>query len=413
MGGRVTSVVFVHGTGVRQDSYRRSYERVARGLKRHRPDVRLVPCYWGDTCGARLALDGASFPPRDQDRGLPAGDRPDALALWALLEQRPLAEIELIEAEAGDDERGGYAPGRVDRWDALADRVRGLAGSDPVEGLARAGDGVGRLVQEVGPHMAEAAEDVAAELSLRLSGRAYGQDAEAVAARAVVALAVRLTENALDEEEPLPVDGADRDALVTLLTDRLGGTDRGVVGAGKWMAARLVADPFLRTISPGVQAGRRRMTGSIVPQGGDILRYQARGADLRARIAETVALTREYDDGPVVLLAHSLGGIASFDLLAMEPSHGVDLLVTVGSQASFLYEIDALTGLRRGDGLPETFPRWINVYDRRDLLGFVGEKIFPGRVSDVRVELRQPFPRAHTGYFAHDAFYQRLKAELP
>ncbi|MFE5959381.1 alpha/beta hydrolase family protein [Streptomyces rubiginosohelvolus] len=400
----------MHGTGVREDSYRKAYERVARGLKRTRPDVRLVPCYWGDTCGAHLELGGASFPSPDQDRGAPGAREHDPLALWALLERDPLAEIELIEDAAREDEQGGYVPGRIDRWDALADRVRALAGSDPL----KSGDRAGPLVEDIGPQLDGAAEDLAAELSLRLSGKAYGQDAESVAARALVALAVRMTEQAQGAEEPLPVDGADRDALVDLLTDHLGGTDRGVVAdSGKWLAARLVADPLLWAASPVVQVGRRRVTGRFLPETGDILRYQARGALLRARIAEAVAQARETDDGTVVLLAHSLGGIASFDLLAMEPSHGVDLLVTVGSQAPFLYEIDALTGLRRGDDLPGTFPRWINVYDRRDLLGFVGGGLFPGRVDDVRVYLRQPFPRAHTAYFAHNGLYERLKAELP
>ncbi|MGK3091891.1 hypothetical protein ACG93S_18855 [Streptomyces sp. WAC01490] len=332
------------------------------------------------------------------------------MALWALLERNPLVEIEFIADAAGEEEQGGYIPGRIDRWDALADRVRGLGESSPPAG----GDSVGPLVEDIGPQLAAAAEELAAEMSLRLSGKECGQDAESVAARALVALAVRLTEQAQDAEEPLPVDGADRDALVELLTDHLGGTDRGIVAdSGKWLAARLLADPLLWAASPVVQAGRRRVTGRFLPETGDILRYQARGALLRARIAEAVALAREIDDGPVVLLAHSLGGIASFDLLAMEPTHGVDLLVTVGSQAPFLYEIDALTGLRRGEELPGTFPRWINVYDRRDLLGFVGGGVFPGRVNDVRVHLRQPFPRAHTAYFAHGGLYERLKAELP
>ncbi|MGW0933593.1 hypothetical protein [Streptomyces sp. NPDC002666] len=409
----MTSVVFVHGTGVREDSYRKSYQRVARGLARLRPDVNLVPCYWGDTYGAHLALGGASFPEREQDRALPGAAADDPLAVWALLEQDPLAEIELLAESAGEDEGGGFAPGRVDPWDALAARVRALAETGPAADAPDDGDGAAALAEELGPRLSAAALRVAEELSLRLSGTARGRDAESMAARAVVALATRLTEHAQDAEESLPVDGADRDALVGLLTDRLGGTDRGLKGAASWVGGRLLGDPFLWSVSPAVQAGRRGMTGKILPGSGDILRYQGRGAGLRTRIADVVALTREREDGPVVLLAHSLGGIASFDLLAMEPSHGVDLLVTVGSQAPFLYEIDALTGLRRGDELPATFPRWVNVYDRRDLLGFVGERVFPGRVTDVRVNLRQPFPRSHTGYFAHRGLYERIVAELP
>lgn len=403
----------MHGTGVREDSYRKSCGRVARGLERVRPDVSLVPCYWGDTYGAHLALGGACYPERDQDRGLPGADADDPLAVWALLEQDPLAEIELLAESTGEDEGGGFAPGRSDPWDALAARVRALAETDPVVDAPSADDGSAALAAELGPQLPAAALRVAEELSLRLSGAARGSDAESMAARAVVALATRLTEHAQEAEEPLPVDGADRDALVGLLTDRLGGTDRGLKGAASWVGGRLLGDPFLWGFSPVVQLGRRRMTGKILPESGDILRYQGRGAGLRARIADVVALTREREAGPVVLLAHSLGGIASFDLLAMEPSHGVDLLVTVGSQAPFLYEIDALTGLRRGDELPATFPRWINVYDRRDLLGFVGERVFPGRVTDVRVNLRQPFPRSHTGYFAHHGLYERIAAELP
>ncbi|WUX21220.1 hypothetical protein OG281_22820 [Streptomyces sp. NBC_01438] len=92
----MTSVVFVHGTGVREDSYRASYGRVSRGLKRVRPDVRLIPCYWGDTYGAHLALGGASYPERDRDRALPGADADDPLTVWALLEQDPLAEIGLL-----------------------------------------------------------------------------------------------------------------------------------------------------------------------------------------------------------------------------------------------------------------------------------------------------------------------------
>ncbi|WP_149183204.1 hypothetical protein [Streptomyces sp. TRM49041] len=411
----MTSVVFVHGTGVREKAYRDSWERVRRGLARVRPDVRLIPCFWGEPLGARLGLEGASFPVRDRDRAAPGGDADgaadDGLALWAALDADPLAEIRTLAESAGPTAGGGFFPGRVDPWDALAARVRALSGEDlPQEGA----DTTRRLVEDLAGHLTAAAGTVADELSLRLSGTAGTGDAEALAARAVLALAVRRAEEATDADEPLPFDGADRDLLVGALTDRLGGKDRGALrSAASWAGARTL-DPVWWTVSGGVGlVGRRRTTDAVVPAGGDILRYQARGEALRARIAETVALTREQDPGPVVLLAHSLGGIACVDLLALGPVPGVELLVTVGSQAPFLYEIDALAGLRRGDGLPGHFPRWTNLYDRRDLLGFVGERVFPGRVTDLRVDLRQPFPRSHTGYFAHAPLYDRLAAELP
>ncbi|MFI8964881.1 hypothetical protein ACIGO8_22505 [Streptomyces sp. NPDC053493] len=445
---------------MRQESYRKSWRRVSRGLARVRPDARLVPCFWGDALGARLALGGASIPRPDQNRSVPLGDD-DALGPWAALDAEPLAEILALAALRRGSARRGYLPGRRGPWDDLADKVRSLDAAglpDDVE-----------LSEDLAPHLGAAARTVAAEIARRLVGTDAPVDGASLAARAVVAVAIRLADGDVDggtdedtggdtggrvvggtgswgpaslgpdataglwgadgsadsgsadasadfgtadswgaaADEPLPVDGADRDRLVDTLTDRLGGKDRGVLGRA--------ADPLLWAGAGYVRVrGRETTTEGVVPAGGDILRYQVRGEALRERIAETVALTREQEpDRPVVLLAHSLGGIACFDLLAARAVPGVELLVTVGSQAPFLYEIDALQGLRRGDGLPEHFPRWLNAYDQRDLLGYVGAKVFPGRVTDVRVNLRQPFPRSHTGYFAHAPLYQRLAAELP
>ncbi|MFI8516911.1 hypothetical protein ACIGEZ_03630 [Streptomyces sp. NPDC085481] len=398
----MVNVVFVHGTGVREESYRKSWRRVARGLGRVRPDARLVPCFWGERLGARLALGGASVPRPDQNRSapVPSGDTSDdGLGPWAALDADPLAEIRALAAIGGEGGRRGYVPGRRDPWDDLADKVRALDGGDLPEDVW--------LTEDLAPHLAAAARTVAAEIALRLAGGDAPSDGESLAARAVVAAAVAAADEESDADEPLPVDGTERDRLVQALTDRLGGKDRGVVGHA--------LDPLLWAGAGLVRAhGRDRTTQGVVPAGGDILRYQARGEELRDRIAETVALTREQEPGrPVVLLAHSLGGIACVDLLATRAVPGVDLLVTVGSQAPFLYEIDALAGLRRGEELPGHFPRWLNLYDQRDLLGFVGEGVFPGRVTDVRVNLRQPFPRSHTGYFAHAPLYDRLATELP
>ncbi|MEU1803205.1 hypothetical protein [Streptomyces sp. NPDC019937] len=426
----MTSVVFVHGTGVRAKSYENSFARVAAGLGRVRPDIRVVRCFWGEEHGASLGLGGASVPPRAKSRGVgdaPLGevlDEDDPLAVWALLEVDPLAELrefaEAAKARRGGGARPGFAPGRQDPWQAVADKVRGLSleavtgGESPAATGGRAS--LDELVSDLAPHLGPATGRVAHEISRTLGGTPPTDGIEAIAARAVYALAVQRAEGPHGDDEPLAVDGADRDTLVGVLTDQLGGTGRGgfAARAAKSVAVRAL-NSYLSPLSSLAHTFRGGITGKSVPASGDILRYQVRGAGVRAAIRTAVREAAEGGGGPVVLLAHSLGGIACVDLLAdpTERPPEVELLVTVGSQAPFLYELDALTALRRGEPLPGTFPRWINVYDEQDLLGFVGEKVFPDRVTDWRVTTRQPFPRAHTSYFAHQRLYELLAPELP
>ncbi|MFI0778113.1 hypothetical protein [Streptomyces sp. NPDC021212] len=415
----MTSVVFVHGTGVRATAYEKSLARVMSGLGRVRADIRVVRCFWGEHHGASLGLGGASVPVRAKSRGVGGDDlldEDDPLAVWALLEVDPLAELrefaEVAKARRGGGARAGFAPGRQDPWQAVADRVRGL-GLDAVTG---GGGSLDELVSDLAPHLGPAGGRVAQEISRTLGGLPPADGIAAIAARAVYALAVQRAEGLHGDGEPLAVDGADRDTVVGALTDQLGGADRGgpAVRAAKGVAVRAL-NSYLSPLSSLAHTFRGGITRGAVPASGDILRYQVRGAGVRAAIRTAVREAAAGDAGPVVLLAHSLGGIACVDLLAdpTERPPEVDLLVTVGSQAPFLYELDALTALRRGEPLPGAFPRWINVYDEQDLLGFVGEKVFPGRVTDLRVNTRQPFPRAHTSYFAHQRLYDLLAPELP
>jgi surfactin synthase thioesterase subunit len=74
-----------------------------------------------------------------------------------------------------------------------------------------------------------------------------------------------------------------------------------------------------------------------------------------------------------VLLGHSLGGVACVDLL-IDPEEKerkqVKMLATVGSQAPYFYEINALSLLEYDEKteLPKYFPWWLNIYDRADFL---------------------------------------------
>ncbi|MCY7342968.1 MAG: hypothetical protein LH603_14295 [Pseudonocardia sp.] len=137
---------------------------------------------------------------------------------------------------------------------------------------------------------------------------------------------------------------------------------------------------------------------------GDIALYLSRGTSIRDAIRTAVAGA----EPPVTVLAHSLGGVATVDLLVEKPIPEVELLVTVATQAGFLYEIDALPSLRFGDPLPDTFPRWVNVLDRRDALAYMVQPLFPGRAVDQLVDNRAPFPLAHTAYFNNSRFYRVL-----
>ena len=108
--------------------------------------------------------------------------------------------------------------------------------------------------------------------------------------------------------------------------------------------------------------------------------------------------------GPVDLLS----GCRALNRLGARQS-----LVTVGSQAPFLYELNALPTLEFGVALPATVPRWVNVFDRRDLLSYAGEGVFSGRVEDREVDNRVPFPRSHSAYFGNKHFYAVLDEVLP
>ena len=105
------------------------------------------------------------------------------------------------------------------------------------------------------------------------------------------------------------LDGDARDAVVGLLSGALGNATlsiAGLVGMQLFgLAQRL-----------GVMNHVHRSAGAIsdasYPFAGDVLMYLARGDAIRDFIAARI----EAVPGPVLLVAHSLGGIACVDLLA-------------------------------------------------------------------------------------------------
>jgi len=227
-----------------------------------------------------------------------------------------------------------------------------------------------------------------------------------IIARALVAQALILRAASLEWESEW-ITGSDRDRLVESLVTALGDRDR---SPGAWMAKNLLARPFSRY----AQGRRGRLSEKSFAAAGDILFYQARGDGIRDFISKKI----DKYDSDVVLVAHSLGGIACVDLLIEKSFPQVEALVTVGSQASFLFEINALVKFPVTDKLPGRLPdhfpkRWLNIYDRRDLLGYKIKGVFEGpAIDDEPVDNGQPFPQAHTSYFQNKQVFTAIRGVL-
>ncbi|MFJ9581119.1 hypothetical protein ACIRQF_32625 [Streptomyces sp. NPDC101191] len=391
-------------------------ERVREGLRPLRPDVAVTPCYWGGSAGSTLHANGISVPGYGTGRGAPgAGDggtgaagtaaedgEPDEdVELWGLLYLDPLLELRLVASES--TARQELAPGARPPGEALSSAALSLAGDPPLRGLL---DAAG-----IGDEFASAVAAVLTSPDGRQFLRAPDAGAgAAVLARAFVAEAVR---RRTERNGSAAFDGTARDEAVARIVTLLpgdpsdeAGTHRGPVTR---RVKRLTGRLALGLASAQVVKRRSALTDAAHPAAGDVLLYLSRGAAIREIVAEAVRVA----EPPVVLLAHSLGGIASLDLLVLRQLPEVELLVTVGSQAPFLYELGALPSLEHGRPLPAHVPRWLNVYDRRDLLSYVGAGVFPGRVDDVALDSRQPFPLSHSAYWSNPELYRLLAAELP
>ncbi|GAA2306696.1 hypothetical protein GCM10010234_57790 [Streptomyces hawaiiensis] len=388
------TVVFIHGTGVRRPGFATLARHVTAGLTALRDDLHIVPYYWGDQHGVSLAAHGASIPPETgEDRAI--SDFPEwpaeehDVAAWGVLHADPDAELALAAAAA--DRADERPPGSVSPEHLLQERLSTLAAeSDDV-------------VPEWAPAISEAATRLGGHPLLGPAAASLDPDELAViAARALVAHAVH---RALDAGHPLIPDGDYRDVWVDRIAQYLGalpgGSERGVRGRLLGAAGGLASRAVLRH--------RHSLTHAAHPAAGDVLRYLCRGEGVRSELRALVADLRP----PVVLVGHSLGGIMALDALVATALPQVRLLVTVGSQAPFLYESGCLPSLVHPQPLPPHVPDWLNVYDPRDILSYVGARLFPGRVTDTAVDSRQPFPAAHSAYWTNPRVYRLIAEHLP
>ena len=398
----MTTLLFVHGTGVRCAAYNASLATVKAQAALHLPRVQVQGCLWGDLLGARLHDDGASVPSYELGQSLAAQQGRDSgreqAVRWRLLYEDPLYELRSYAALALSSEGLGgsnRSPLAKSPAQLALGQLRVLSFADAA--LQRSGHLTAGLVQKAVAWLEADASFAPAADSETLADPARG--------RAVIARAFVAAWAVAAEREMLPVlDGDLRDRLYQNVVAGLGGATKGLkdefIGALGGLASRL-ATPVLR-------ARRTAVTDGSIAATNDILLYQTRhgGEAIRSFIAQRIRACTP----PVYVLAHSLGGIACVELLVLANDLNVAGLVTCGSQAPYLYESDALGALRWKTPLPGHFPKkWLNVFDLNDMLSYVGAGVFPGRVTDHEVQSRQPFPHSHSAYWTNEQLWTRLK----
>ncbi|MEV6599744.1 hypothetical protein AB0M36_23220 [Actinoplanes sp. NPDC051346] len=374
------SIVFVHGIGVRDDEYRAVWPHLSGRLGELFPGTPATFCFWGGEHGARLDDD---VPPAPDPRA----------ELWAASLADPWWELATLAEKAAQEPARPRPVHLPPAGPALRARLLALAAAPGIAG------------PDLGPHLAAAVEELLAATVVRecLSrAEAIGAELPSALARALVVLAVARAGTA----GPAVLAPGTLDVAEAALVTALGGQPMAVPGWMRRLAGRLIRphlEAGLRPLSWALAAAREPLTRGVTPYLGDIMVYLARGERIRDAIAAGIAERPE----PVDVIAHSLGGIACFDLLVRGRLPGVRSLVTVGSQISYLYGIDALPALRRGTP-PPPLPTWVNVYDRHDALGFPARPAFP-QADDRRLDSGLPFPLAHSAYFRNPAFYALLE----
>jgi hypothetical protein len=396
----MSEILFVHGTGVRRVAFDRTLRHLRRQSQRYLNGANVHGCLWGEPEGAKLRLDGASIPNYDDQpaRSISAAEAEEIeLVTWRMLGEDPLFELRLLEnltAPRRELVPREKAPGRI----SLDFLTKLQPPPNTITFLQQR-----KIYKFWRPGLQNLIAQPELEAILIKANRDPREVSRALA-RALVASINR----AATEAGSGPLSGATRQQLADLLIPVLGGQ---ALAPFDWITKPL-AGLAKRMGTFKARRKRRVLSDSSYPVAGDILLYQARGGSIRRFIDNELGKIQ----GSVVIFAHSLGGIATVDLLvSRDLQTKVSGLVTIGSQAPLLYEIGALKSLPFGRLLPAHFPKkWLNIFDPNDFLSYAGELVFgKSAVKDVMVVSKLPFPDAHSAYWDHEDTWRAIKGFFP
>ncbi len=161
-----------------------------------------------------------------------------------------------------------------------------------------------------------------------------------------------------------------------------------------------------------------------------------RGGSAADNIGQHVAdeiLHRVQDAGkehPIILLGHSFGGVILYDLLSTD-SFSQQLTRITGTRPIILVTVGSQIGLFNGIGFytsqhgtrptsafpiaPSVCKRWLNIYDKKDLLGYtIGAipKSEAAYVDQYNFDTNSNPVTAHSSYLDSEHFWARLGIRL-
>lgn len=160
-------------------------------------------------------------------------------------------------------------------------------------------------------------------------------------------------------------------------------------------------------------AMRTKMLPGITRMVGDILVYQRHRHEIsdrvRSVIAEVDPRLGQSAEHPVDVIAHSLGGVITFDMATADQPLWVRRFVTFGSQSSFFHVCDPRGGkLAPYAGTPATLPpslgAWTNLWEPMDLVAFIAGRVFLLHDGSTPQDIKVPH-LASAGIWTHSSYW--------
>lgn len=396
----MTTIIFVHGTGGRQEDYHADFKTIQGNLSKIvipklGKNVELVECLWGEKEGVKPPNTWTSIPLGKHE---PRTQLTDDQKFWAALEDNPVSELEAYKPPRGKK----VSPLLCNVFKQSVEEIEHLQSNTLSDILRSTFISESRFNSTYTGLLQSDEYRVFSEKVTNI------QESHHIFSYALVASLVKSVSFYIKPE--------DRNSLAREITTNLDNklsresADYGLQDSLMSLGFNIV----IWGTNYWLDRSRACTTESekTYPKIGDILYYQSKGDKIRDFIRKTI---REVQDENIILLAHSLGGIACFEMLVETHIANVKQLITVGSQVSFLYELDALQKLPREQKLPLHFPGWLNIYDYSDILSYICEQTFYGSqsiVHDERVDNGKIFPNSHISYWQNSQVWESIAKHI-